>query len=332
MPDRRARCRRSRARAPPTSVATDARACAFFQRLFPCCDKNDSALVSGHVAQLAEVSRFMRFAKILVGCWLVAPLLTPGPLLAAESALNSSSPSFASQAVGSDGKVLPGGQPGEPRTLEIAPQPSDKSQSPAVSEIPVDRAFRPHDDIAALNRNFHPRQPDGSRAPYTGMSVEYTTQCYLGMEEHGFEVMSIYPESPAAKAGLQGKTPVKAIGAVGAVASAMLGPVAMVAMPLLKRSGAMGSEGDLIVAIDDQRVRSGAEWVKALGKLRPGDTTYFTVIRPLPGGAHQTMRIAVHLDKEGETNQPPPSAPVASAPAGSGSPNPPLIGSESAAD
>lgn len=272
----------------------------------------------------------MRFTKILLGCSFVAPLLTPGPLLADDSALHNSSPSIASQSVGSDDRLLPGGQPAEPRTLEIAPQPGDKNQSPAVSEIPVDRAFRPHDDIAALNRNFHPRQSDQSRLPYFGMRLEYSTQCYLGMEEHGFEVMSIFPGSPAAKAGLQGKTPVKAIGAVGAVASTMLGPVAMVAMPLLKRSGAMGSEGDLIVAIDDQRVRSGDELVNALGKLRPGDTTYFTVIRPLPGGAHRTMRIAVHLDKEGATN------PTASAPLATGAAPPanaqPRVGGESAAD
>jgi hypothetical protein len=272
----------------------------------------------------------MRFTKVLLGCSLLAPLLTPGPLLADESALHNSAPSFASQSVGSDGKLLPGGQPGEPRTLEIAPQPGDKNQTPAVSEIPADRAFRPRDDIAALNRNFHPRQPDRSRLPYTGMRLEYTTQCYLGMEEHGYEVMSIYPDSPAAKAGLKGKTPAKAVGAVGAVASTMLGPVAMVAMPLLKRSGAMGSEGDLIVAIDDQRVRNQHELINALGNLRPGDTTYITVIRPLPGGAHQTMRIAMHLDKEGETN-PPASAPLA---AGTAAPADaaPGVGAESAAD
>jgi len=51
------------------------------------------------------------------------------------------------------------------------------------------------------------------------------------------------------------------------------------------------------VAVDDQRVRSQADFNDALAKARPGDTTYLTVVRPLPGGDHKTLKIAVTVGR-----------------------------------
>jgi len=53
--------------------------------------------------------------------------------------------------------------------------------------------------------------------------------------------------------------------------------------------------GDLIVAIDDVRVRSERGLRDELEKLKPGDLAYVTVLRPLPGGVHQTIKIAIEL-------------------------------------
>jgi len=50
--------------------------------------------------------------------------------------------------------------------------------------------------------------------------------------------------------------------------------------------------------VDDVRVRTEEEIRHALGHLKPGDTTYITVIRPLPADYHRTMRIALHIDHE----------------------------------
>ena len=116
------------------------------------------------------------------------------------------------------------------------------------------------------------------------------------MEEHGFEVVSVYPNSPAARAGLIGRTGSTPAGEWKALGSLLLGPVALVTFPMLRKSGALGTDGDLIVAVDDVRVRTREEMLHALGHLKPGDITYITVIRPLPGGYHRTMRIALHID------------------------------------
>lgn len=268
----------------------------------------------------------MRAAPFVLGCTLALLVFPLAESFSDDSPETSARPSFESQFEESD-RILPGRQLADPKTLEVAPQPSADTPPPGVNEIPTDRQFRKSEDLAALDRNFRP-QRDGDHHPYLGASLEYTTQCYLGMEEHGFEVMSVYPGSPADKAGLQGKRPVQPLGVVGGIASMALPPVAMLAVPLLRRAGAMGGDGDLIVAVDDQRVRNEPELMNALGHLRPGDTTYVTVIRPLPGGAHRTMRIAMHLDREMIANGPPPPAPIRK-PAPASAPPP---GAESAAN
>jgi hypothetical protein len=195
---------------------------------------------------------------------------------------------------------VPSRQPSESTTLEVAPQPSGKVPAPDKGETAEQRAFRQsrQDEIARLNRNFHPHDVEDSHRPYLGIELEYTTQCYLGMEEHGFEVVSVNPNSPASRAGLIGRTGSTPAGELKALGSVLLGPVALVTFPLLRASGALGTAGDLIVAVDDVRVRTVEEIRHALDHLKPGDTTYITVIRPLPGGYHRTMRIALHIDHE----------------------------------
>jgi PDZ domain len=260
----------------------------------------------------------MQSPSVLIGWPLLVVLLFPCASLAANVPKSSASPSIASQAggaanlnspagqaSGSTSLTIPTRQSGESGTLVLAPQPSGKTLAPDKNETPEQRAFRQskedeskEDEIARLNRNFHPHDEEDSHRPYLGIDLEYTTQCYLGMEEHGFEVVSVYPNSPAARAGLVGRTGSTPSGDLGALGSVLLGPVALLTFPLLRESGALGTAGDLIVAVDDVRVRTKDEILHALGHLKPGDTAYLTVIRPLKGGYHRTMRIAVHIDNE----------------------------------
>jgi PDZ domain-containing protein len=255
----------------------------------------------------------MRSPSVLTGWPLLVVLVFPCASLAANAPNGSASPSIEAQPNDGASLRVPSGQPGgggsvtipsrqsgESTTLELSPQPSGKMRAPDKSETPEQRAFRQskEDEVARLNRNFHPHDQEDSHRPYLGIDLEYSTQCYLGMEEHGFEVVNVYPNSPAARAGLIGKTGSTASGDLGALGSVLLGPVALLTFPLLRKSGALGTDGDLIVAVDDVRVRSKEEILHALGHLKPGDTAYLTVIRPLKGGYHRTMRIAVHIDNE----------------------------------
>lgn len=256
----------------------------------------------------------MRSPSVLIGWPLLVVVMFPCTALATDIPASSSSPSIAAQPndawnlrglagqpTDSTKTRVPARQPGESTTLELSPQPSDKIPAPDKSETPEQRAFRQskEDEIARLNRNFHPHDPDDEHhRPYLGVDLEYTTQCYMGMEEHGLEVVDVYPDSPAARAGLIARTGSTPAGDLKALGSVLLLPIAPITFPLLRKSGALGTGGDLIVAVDDVRVRNGKELLSALGHVKAGDTTYITVIRPLQGGYHRTMRIALHIDYE----------------------------------
>jgi len=239
--------------------------------------------------------RHPRFlARLLVSSTLIVSLIFICKSFAADIA---AAPSFSSQTDTGGISSLPAKQPVDSApTLELAPQPADNP--PARTEVPDSREFRKSEDVASRVRNSIREDADHAHNPYIGMSVEYSDRCFLGMEEHGFEVTTVYPGSPAARAGLQAATPSTPMGDLKMLGSILFPPAALFTVPMLRRSGALGMSGDLIVAVDDQRVRSKGELLKVLRNLKPGDTTYFTVIRPIPGGSHQTMRIALHIDRE----------------------------------
>src|ERR1700719_2586049 len=256
----------------------------------------------------------MRSPSVLIGWPLLVVLLSPCAVIAAEASNDHASPSIAAQSNDGANLPLPVGQPSDSSslsisarqpsrstTLEVAPQPSAIVPAPDKQETAEQRAFRQsrEDEIARLNRNFHPHDPDDHHhRPYLGIDLEYTTQCYLGMEEHGFEVVNVYPNSPAARAGMIARTESTPAGDLKALGSILLLPIAPITFPLLRKSGALGTGGDLIIAVDDVRVRTPVEIRYALGHLKPGDTAYITVIRPLAGGYHRTLRIAIHIDHE----------------------------------
>lgn len=85
------------------------------------------------------------------------------------------------------------------------------------------------------------------------------------------------------------------MGATGATAGALMPPLDLVVMPLLEKSGQLGAPGDLIIAIDDQRIESEVDLQNVLDASKPGDTIYFTVVRPIQGGSHETLKIPVKL-------------------------------------
>jgi PDZ domain len=222
------------------------------------------------------------------------------------------------QGPGKSGAPPIAGQGGESdSTLEIAPQPGAIPNKPKVDVIPGGRNFQPGADTASINPNFNPnadtatqgelRRPTGK--PYLGISVRYTTECFLGKEEDGLEIMQVDPNSPAAVAGLHGPSSEGAAAAALQTLGGLLGPAQMLVMPLTKKS-AMASRGDLIVAVDDHRVRTQQEFEDRLSQMKPGDTTYITVLRPLPSGGHQTLKLAVHIGQWGQpvANVAPPAA------------------------
>jgi hypothetical protein len=215
------------------------------------------------------------------------------------------------------------GGSGDDATLEIAPQPGLVARKPAVKEIPTDRNFNPSEEGSSVDSNFRPRTENGTgdidsslgsqgngesyrphARPYLGITVAYRSMCFNGGEEHGLEVLTVDANGPAAQAGLHAQSGVTAMGAAVTTLSAFLPGGSLIANKALESSGAMGQYGDLIVAIDDKRVRDQSDLEAAMSRLKPGDTMYLTVIRA--NGTHETgphppaMKIAVRVGAVGE--------------------------------
>src|SRR6266481_1936305 len=160
-----------------------------------------------------------------------------------RSSAGSSNAQTGSQSGGAD-SPNPGiaGQGGDDATLEIAPQPGAPMPKPGVEEIPTDRNFNPGEDDTSVEPSFRPRtetntgnseenvrtgnqpqedfRPHGR--PYLGITVQYASHCYAGGEEHGLEVVTVDPSSPAAQAGLHPREDASAIGAAVTTAIGIL--------------------------------------------------------------------------------------------------------------
>jgi len=133
--------------------------------------------------------------------------------------------------------------------------------------------------------------------PYLGISVHSTTLMQLdgGQQQRALEVLSVDSGSPAAEAGIKGSGSPTKLGASTLTASALLGPAQLLMAPLLKKTGQLGKQGDLIVAADDNRVGTEEDLAAELGRLKPGDTLWLTVLREPPSGQPKAVRIPIKL-------------------------------------
>jgi hypothetical protein len=214
-------------------------------------------------------------------------------------------------------------------TLEVPPRfvvpPSDAPPSVAKDRARDDsqESAEPTVDPALSGNTGAAAEP---KRPYLGLSVQYIqSDAMPGREVRGLEVVGVDAGSPAERAGLRARGTMTKLGATGATAGTLLPPLDLVVMPLLERSGQLGLPGDLIIAVDDQRIGSEADLQDVLDASKPGDTVYFTVVRPLQGGSHETVKVPVKLaDSTAAVANAAPSPPSSAKPAGSekGEPHP----------
>jgi hypothetical protein len=203
---------------------------------------------------------------------------------------------MSSQAGTSDSSRTIGPQQADEHTLEISRQPGGRL--PTDDEIVAPRAFQPSEEVASLDRSFktEPEQPAVRRTPYLGISIAENSECLLGHEEHTLEVLSVCPGSPADKAGLNSTG---GFSAPKSLAAAIFTPIGLAAHALLNRAGMPGYSGDLIIGVNDHRVHDKAELDRELRKLKPGDSAYLNILRPLLTGSHQTLRLFIKIGEWG---------------------------------
>jgi hypothetical protein len=190
-------------------------------------------------------------------------------------------------------EIAPRGGP-TPST-EISPSsiPSDSNDltNSSEQELPPVPTSGPPSSMVS-NDSLQPQQA----LPYLGISVQsIESHSTPGRDIEGLEIISVDSNSPAERAGLKGRGGMTKLGASGATAGALMAPLDIALMPLLKKTGQLGQAGDLIVAIDDRRVVGEADLETALGDSKPGDTIYLTVMRLASNGARKTIKIPVKL-------------------------------------
>jgi len=173
-----------------------------------------------------------------------------------------------------------------------APAPSivPPAASNSSAETPNSPESAPADAGAAS-----PELSEG-RLPYLGIGVQYIVSDNTpGREVRGLEVVEVDPASPAEHAGLHGRGQMTNLGASGATAGALMAPLDLIITPLLKKAGDLGENGDLIVAIDDNRIQGENDLRNALASLKPGDVIYLTLVRQHKDGSHETLKLPVRL-------------------------------------
>ena len=190
-------------------------------------------------------------------------------------------------------------------TLELAPQPG--AQKPRVEEIPASRSFHPDSNTSSLNRNFNSDTENGDSSrlsrhgrPYLGVEVQWASACFKGAEEYGLKVTKVDPQSPASVAGLQAGREITPAGAAAITLTGLIPLATPLLGHFLNQPGAPGNDGDLIIAVDDQRIRNQQDLDDKMAQLKPGDTLYLTVIRPNGDGSHKTLKIAVRVGEWGQ--------------------------------
>jgi PDZ domain-containing protein len=203
-------------------------------------------------------------------------------------------------------------QSGSDQTLEIAPRiaPPPSAEAPTEPRDDVnlnDHSASPVDAQAAV-----PPTPLASSRPYLGIGVQSIySDDRPGRVVAGLEIVSVDHNSPAALAGLRGRGKMTAVGESGATVGAMMPPLNLFVMPLLKKTGSLGEGGDLIVAIDDRRISNDLDLQSELASLKPGDTIYLTIVRATKDGPQQTLKVPIKLgdaSKADDSGAAPPSA------------------------
>jgi hypothetical protein len=184
------------------------------------------------------------------------------------------------------------------QTLEIAPRIAPKPPATLPDSAPdsgptLNDTTAPSDVTKGVSQSAPSANPS---RPYLGIAVQtiYSNDRPGGLV-NGLEVVSVDHDSPAANAGLHGRGKMTSVGESGATVGALMPPLNLLVMPLLKKTGSLGEGGDLIVAIDDRRVANDLDLQSELESLKPGDTIYLTIVRSTKDGSQQKLKLPIKL-------------------------------------
>lgn len=257
-------------------------------------------IIRGVMRRSAQRRRRICPPGLLIFCTVLMVLFGVEPLTRAQTPPRQQPPP-AQQADNGDQtlEIAPRINPAPPPALAPTPKPEQHAPASTISNQPP--VGTPFEYEFGAGPAIPATIPNNPKRPYLGIDARFViAKPHLGQEIPGLQIVSVDPNSPAARAGLKGRTAPTSLGATAETAGNLLIPLGLGLLPLLERSGQLGHTGDLIVAIDDHRVKSETDLANELDTLKPGDTIYLTVLRNLENGKRKTLKVAVKLGKPGE--------------------------------
>ncbi len=109
---------------------------------------------------------------------------------------------------------------------------------------------------------------------YLGITYDTSPSCRYPA---GVRVKGMFEGSPAQRAGLRAEGKVRWYHALTGLLA--ISPVAPLAIPLIMSADKDSGPGDIILAVDGERVRKREEFEQTMGRFQPRDVVYFSVLR-----------------------------------------------------
>lgn len=159
---------------------------------------------------------------------------------------------------------------------------------PQVVEVPPSQPALPAAPQSELAGEQGPgelgKQPEGVNASQSGPLAQ--RPAYLGItydtspgcrSPAGVRVTGMFEGSPAQRAGLRAEGKLRWQQAIAGLLA--LSPAAPLAIPFMLSLGEDSGPGDIILAVDGERVRNKEEFGQEMHRFQPGDMVYLSVLR-----------------------------------------------------
>jgi hypothetical protein len=187
------------------------------------------------------------------------------------------------------------------QTLEIAPRIAPHPPTEAPPPAPDNNTHG--EDAAQSQGDADNASQQAPAAPHTYLGIavqtvysrDWSTASGAGLKVAGLEVVSVDRNSPAALAGLRGRTQMSSLGESSATVTSLVPPLELLMVPILKKTGSLGQGGDVVVAIDDRRIVNDFDLQSELETMKPGDVLYLTITRTMADGSQKTLKLPIKL-------------------------------------
>jgi S1-C subfamily serine protease len=179
-----------------------------------------------------------------------------------------------------------------PQVIEV-PQPQPALPAALQSELAGEQGLG---ELGKQSEGINASQSEllARRPAYLGITYDTSPSCRYPA---GVRVTGMFEGSPAQRAGLRADGKVQWQHAIAGLLA--LSPAALLAIPLIMSADKDSGPGDIVLAVDGERVRRREEFEQTMRRFEPGDVVYFSVLR-----RGSILQVPVKLEEYPSTSEP----------------------------